>query len=71
VPVIPRTRKHDLDLASQELTRELLQSADCVLIATAHSDYDWETICTEAQLVVDTRNACQNVTSAKGKVWKA
>jgi len=71
VPVIPRTRRHDLGLSSLPLTPELLSDADCVLIATAHSAYDWERICTEAPLVVDTRNACHAVTSAKAKVWKA
>ncbi|GAH59442.1 unnamed protein product, partial [marine sediment metagenome] len=71
VPVIPRTRRHDLGLKSTELTPELLRSVDCVLVATAHSAYDWEMICTETPLVVDTRNATHSVTAAKDKVWKA
>jgi len=37
----------DLDLA--------IQKADCVVIATDHSDYDWDSIHREARLVVDTR----------------
>jgi UDP-N-acetyl-D-glucosamine dehydrogenase len=30
---------------------------DCVLIATDHTEYDYERIVRESQLVVDTRNA--------------
>jgi UDP-N-acetyl-D-glucosamine dehydrogenase len=44
---------------------------DCVLIATDHSAYDWEKICADAPLIVDTRNATKDVATAKGKVWKA
>ena len=32
---------------------------DCVLIVTDHSDYDYQRIVRESQLVVDTRNATQ------------
>lgn len=36
-----------------------LKSHDCVVIATAHSTYDYASIVREALLVVDTRNATQ------------
>jgi len=71
LPSTPKTRRHDLGLRSQELTSKLLKSVDCVLIATDHSAYDWERICTDAPLIVDTRNATNGVAAAKGKVWKA
>ncbi len=73
-PHIPRThkmRRHDLGLESQPLTPQLLRSADAVLIATDHSAYDWETICKDAPLIIDTRNATRGVASAKGKVRRA
>jgi UDP-N-acetyl-D-glucosamine dehydrogenase len=34
---------------------------DCVLIATDHSDYDYEEIARKSQLLVDTRNATRRV----------
>jgi len=71
LPSTPRTRRHDLGLKSQELTPKLLRGVDCVLIATDHSAYDWEKICADAPLIVDTRNATKDVATAKGKVWKA
>ncbi len=36
-------------------------TADCVVIVTAHSDLDYEAICTEARLIVDTRNATRDL----------
>ena len=71
LPSTPRTRRHDLGLKSQELKPKLLRGVDCVLIATDHSAYDWEKICADAPLIVDTRNATKDVATAKGKVWKA
>ena len=71
VPSTPKTRRHDLGLRSRELTPQLLRDMDCVVIATDHSVYEWEKICADAPLIVDTRNATRDVTTAKGKVWKA
>jgi len=64
-------RHHNLGMTSRELTPQLLRSVDCVLVATAHSAYDWQMICREAPLVVDTRNATTGVEAPEGKIWKA
>lgn len=44
-------------LSSVALTNDELQSADCVIIVTDHSDIDYKHICSLVPLVVDTRNA--------------
>jgi UDP-N-acetyl-D-glucosamine dehydrogenase len=44
-------------LDSVPLTNEELQSADCVIIVTDHSDIDYKRICSLVPLIVDTRNA--------------
>ncbi|MCS6859399.1 MAG: nucleotide sugar dehydrogenase [Abditibacteriales bacterium] len=44
-------------LISQELTADLIRQADCVLLMTNHSAYDYAWIAKEAKLIVDTRNA--------------
>ncbi len=54
-PTVGRGRHYDLNLTSQPL--DDLGKYDCVLIATDHSDYNYERIVRESQLVVDTRNA--------------
>jgi UDP-N-acetyl-D-glucosamine dehydrogenase len=55
VPVFPRMRDHQFDLASVELTAESVASYDLVLLATSHSAFDYELIQQHAQLIVDTR----------------
>jgi UDP-N-acetyl-D-glucosamine dehydrogenase len=44
-------------LSNQELTDELIKSADCVVICTAHSNVEYERVTALAPLIVDTRNA--------------
>jgi UDP-N-acetyl-D-glucosamine dehydrogenase len=39
------------------LTDEELQSSDCVVIVTDHSQIDYSKVCKLTSLVVDTRNA--------------
>ena len=36
-------------------------TADCVVIVTAHTDLDYEAICGDAKLIVDTRNATRDL----------
>ncbi len=55
-------------LESQTLTDDVIGKADCVIITTAHSSYDFEKIVQNAKLVVDTRNATKSVRSNKSKV---
>jgi len=44
-------------LYNQELTDELLESADCVVICTEHSGVDYHRVCELSKVIVDTRNA--------------
>jgi UDP-N-acetyl-D-glucosamine dehydrogenase len=55
VPVFPRMREHHFDLRSVELTPQRLASYDVVLVATAHSAFDYELVRQYAALIVDTR----------------
>lgn len=72
VPQLPKMRSFDVpELSSVDLTPELLAEQDCVLIATDHSDYDYDAIVRDAALVIDTRNATRDVTTGRDKIWKA
>jgi UDP-N-acetyl-D-glucosamine dehydrogenase len=42
-----------------------LAQYDCVLIVTDHTDYDYKKIVSEAQLVVDSRNATRGIKNDK------
>ncbi len=44
-------------LYNQELTDDLLESADCVVICTEHSGVDYKRVCELSKVIVDTRNA--------------
>jgi len=48
-----------------ELNEEQVAGADCVLILTAHPQYDWEWIVSNAQVVVDARGATRSVAGDK------
>lgn len=56
VPVLRPGRKYDFGLSSVPLTIETLSQADCVLVATDHSAYDYEFILKNSNIIVDTRN---------------
>jgi UDP-N-acetyl-D-glucosamine dehydrogenase len=55
IPVFPKLREHRFDLESVELTPKALASYDCVLLATDHARFDYETIRKHAKLIVDSR----------------
>lgn len=55
VPVFPRMREHRFDLKSVALTPSSIASYDVVLLATAHSAFDYALIREYAPLIVDTR----------------
>ena len=44
-------------LYNQELTDDLMKGSDCVIICTEHSDIDYNRVCEQSKLIVDTRNA--------------
>lgn len=62
-PTVGHGRKYALNLASTPLDN--VDSFDCVLIATDHSAYDYETIVNASRLVVDSRNATKALVSPK------
>ena len=44
-------------LFNSELTDDLIESADCVVICTEHSGVDYHRVCELSKIIVDTRNA--------------
>jgi len=71
IPELPDMRNYDIKKKSVELTPENLASYDCVLISTDHTVYDWDFIVKHSKLVIDTRNATQNVLECRDKIVKA
>lgn len=72
VPSMPKMRHHNLPaMESVPLNEATLKAADCVLIATDHSAYDYAFIVKHSKLVIDTRNATKNVRDGREKIRKA
>lgn len=56
-PYVPEIRVGDNQMMeSCEYSAEFLQSAHCVVIVTNHSNYDWQRVLDNSQMIVDTRN---------------
>ena len=57
-----------LELEGEQLKSEdtsLVASADCTVVVTDHSAFDYRKIADEAKLIVDTRNALKGISSPK------
>ncbi|MFN8472648.1 MAG: nucleotide sugar dehydrogenase [Anaerolineae bacterium] len=67
-PHVPELKVDGLRMTSLPLDRETLETADCVVVATAHSSYDWPSIVENSQLIVDTRNATRGVAALPGQI---
>lgn len=73
VPEIPETREHSnlAGIKSITLTPSNIQTYDAVLIATDHDGVDYDVLVSNANLVIDTRNATKLVTENREKIFKA
>jgi UDP-N-acetyl-D-glucosamine dehydrogenase len=73
IPEMPTTREypHLAGMKSRKLTEKSLAGYDLVLISTNHKAYDYSFVVEHANLVVDTRNATDNVSKGRRKIVKA
>jgi len=73
-PYIKRThkqREHNLGMQSRKLSAKMFTDYDAVVISTDHSSYDYEWIVKNSKLVIDTRNATEQVRAGRRKIVKA
>jgi UDP-N-acetyl-D-glucosamine dehydrogenase len=61
-PHVPHVQFDGLELCSDEAE---MAKADCVVIVTDHSGFDYKAVAEKAPLIVDTRNALKGVISEK------
>jgi UDP-N-acetyl-D-glucosamine dehydrogenase len=59
-PTIPHTRKHQFELVAKPLNKNTLKSADLVLLATDHDNFDYDLIEKESPIIIDTRGKFSN-----------
>ncbi len=74
-PLVPALREDGFTMRSagrpgQPSLDDALAAADCVVIVTNHSTYDWEKIVRNSRKIVDTRNATRSAAPHAEKVSK-
>jgi len=63
-PYVPHLKLNGVSLSAKPL-QESAAGADCVVIVTDHSDFDYHALLDSARLIVDTRNAMKGFQSEK------
>ncbi len=63
-PFVPTVRLEQMELCAQP-PEAAVAAADCVVIVTDHSCFDYGSVVERAKLIVDTRNALKNFSSPK------
>ena len=67
-----KMRNYDFSaLSSKKLSEEFLREQDAVVIATDHTDIDYQWIVDHASLVIDTRNATKDIEEGREKIVRA
>ena len=69
-PHVPAVDMDTLTLSSIELDEAALRDSDCVVITTAHRSYDWDWVVENSSLIIDTRNAIENVSENNCRIVK-
>ncbi len=61
-PFVPQLQVKDRNFTARPLSEKTLQESDIVIITTDHTQYDYEFIVRNANVVIDTRNATKHLT---------
>ena len=69
-PFVPALRINGNTLQSVGLTPAVIASQDCIVILTDHGAYDFRKIVVASKLVIDTRNATNDLVEFKDKIIK-
>lgn len=67
-PSVESVNVNGLSFKSNALTKDFLRKADCVVITTDHSSFDYDFIVKNSNRVIDTRNATKNVKKGREKI---
>jgi UDP-N-acetyl-D-glucosamine dehydrogenase len=72
VPRLQKMREYDFSyMSSAPLSESTLANVDLVLIATDHTNIDYQFVVDHSHMVVDTRNATKRVTRGTEKILRA
>lgn len=70
-PYIPTLKLDDgTRLAAIAADDTALAAADCTVILTDHTAFDYTNVCAKSKMVFDSRNATKSVPPGTGRIWK-
>jgi UDP-N-acetyl-D-glucosamine dehydrogenase len=64
-PIIPYLKLDRINMKSIEFKKDTIDEFDCVVIATDHSNVDYDFLLRNARLIFDTRNVYKNISDKK------
>ena len=64
-PHVPVLAEHGMHMKAERLSAATLKKADCVVVVTDHSDFDYRLVARESKVVVDARNALKGKNGGK------
>ncbi|UCF79172.1 MAG: nucleotide sugar dehydrogenase [Candidatus Eiseniibacteriota bacterium] len=67
-PHVAEVRTDHFSIKATQFSKSLVQEADCVVITTAHSAFDYKLVVSNAKLIFDSRNALKGFVS--GNIWR-
>lgn len=67
-PYVPIVHFESGDMKSVKLTANLLKKADIVVILTDHTNFNYQWIVDNSELIFDARNACKRVRNGRKKI---
>ena len=67
-PYVPEITWNETTHRSKKLSESLVKSADCSVILTDHSSYDYQWLVNHSKAIFDTRNATTKVRKNRSKI---
>ncbi len=67
-PYVPEITWNDTRHRSTKLNKAMAQKADCCVILTDHTDYDYQWVVDNSKAIFDTRNATAKVKKGRSKI---
>jgi UDP-N-acetyl-D-glucosamine dehydrogenase len=64
-PHVPVLDEHGMRMKADPFSAATLRKADCVVVVTDHSDFDYRMVARESKVIVDTRNALKGKNGGK------
>ena len=64
-PHVPALDAHGIRMKAETFSASTLRKADCVVVVTDHSDFDYRLVAKESRVVVDARNALKGKNGKK------